>query len=182
MQVNKTLLNGVIPDRQRGEGLCLAAWVRGTGRNPTRWNVNLLISRNISGCIIPSGYCVAVLPVPGALPSATSPAQHLLPTCTSMVYCSKMRSCRKMSSLIFRSWNSSSICTWASSSCCSTDSMWLMELLWGVLLLDTAESLWQSRGEKGGALTCSQWQRSRGPSSSEWGGRESTVSLALSAQ
>lgn len=54
MQANKTLLSGVIPDRQRGEGLCLAAWVRGTGRNPTRWNMNLLISRNISGCIIPS--------------------------------------------------------------------------------------------------------------------------------
>lgn len=72
------------------------------------------------------------------------------PSGTSMVYCSKMRSCRKMSSLIFRSWNSSSICTWASSSCCRTDSMWLIELPWGVLLLDTAESLWQSGEKKGG--------------------------------
>lgn len=30
--------------------------------------------------------------------------------------------------------------------------MWLIELLWGVLLLDTAESLWQSRG--GGERPC----------------------------
>ena len=84
-----------------------------------------------------------ILQASPALPSAIS---------TSMVYCSKMRSCRKMSSLIFRSWKSSSICTWASSSCCRTDSMWLMELLWGVLLLDTAESLWQSGRKEGRGL------------------------------
>ena len=62
-------------------------------------------------------------------------------TLTSMASRSKMRSCRKSSSLILRSWKSSSICAWASSSCCSTVSMWLMELLCGVLLLEMAESL-----------------------------------------
>jgi hypothetical protein len=59
-----------------------------------------------------------------------------------------MRSCRKSSSLILRSWKSSSICDWASSSCCSTVSMWLIELLWGVLLLEMAESLWGQRRER----------------------------------
>lgn len=85
------------------------------------------------------------------LPALPFPSSLLLPR-TSMVYCSKMRSCRKISSLIFRSWNNSSICTWASSSCWRTDSIWLIELVWGVLLLDTAESLWQSTGrrERGG--------------------------------
>lgn len=60
---------------------------------------------------------------------------------TSMASLSKMRSCKKSSSLIFLSWKSSSIWAWASSSCCRTLSMWLMELLWGVLLLEIAESL-----------------------------------------
>lgn len=111
----------------------------------------MLIPKNVLCCIIPSSPLSLALgqcPWPGSSLPSTCP--HLLPTSTSMVYCSKMRSCRKMSSLILRSWNSSSICTWASSSCCSTDSMWLMELLWGVLLLDTAESLWHS-GRKEGA-------------------------------
>lgn len=63
---------------------------------------------------------------------------------TSMASLSKMRSCRNSSSLIFLSWNSSSIWPWASSSCCSTLSMWAIELLWGVLLLEIAESLWEN--------------------------------------
>lgn len=62
-------------------------------------------------------------------------------TLTSMASLSNMRSCRKRSSLTLRSWNSSSIWACASSSCCSTVSMWPMELLWGVLLLEMAESL-----------------------------------------
>ncbi len=60
---------------------------------------------------------------------------------TSMASLSKILSWRKSSSLIFLSWKSSSIWAWASSSCCRTLSMWLMELLWGVLLLEMAESL-----------------------------------------
>lgn len=60
---------------------------------------------------------------------------------TSIVYCSKMRSWRKMSSLILRSWNSSSIWPWASSNCCSTPWMCAMELQCGVLLVDMAASL-----------------------------------------
>lgn len=68
-------------------------------------------------------------------------------TLTSMASLSNMRSCRKSSSLILRSWKSSSIWAWASSSCCSTVSMWLMELLCGVLLLEMAESL--RRGRRG---------------------------------
>lgn len=65
---------------------------------------------------------------------------------TSMASLSNTRSCRKSSSLILRSWKSSSIWAWASSSCCSTVSMWLMELLWGVLLLEMAESLRKGEG------------------------------------
>lgn len=64
---------------------------------------------------------------------------------TSIVYCSNMRSWRKMSSLILRSWNSSSIWPWASSSCWSTPWMCAMELQWGVLLVDMAASLWKER-------------------------------------
>lgn len=69
-------------------------------------------------------------------------------TLTSIASLSNMRSCRNSSSLILRSWKSSSIWDWASSSCCRTVSMWLIELLWGVLLLEMAESLCKAeRGE-----------------------------------
>lgn len=75
---------------------------------------------------------------------------------TSMASLSKMRSCRKSSSLIFLSWKSSSIWACASSNCCRTLSMWLMELLWGVLLLEMAESLKQKLGKMPSKLSSSE--------------------------
>lgn len=79
-------------------------------------------------------------------------------TLTSMASLSKMRSCRKSSSLIFLSWKSSSIWAWASSSCWRTLSMWLMELLWGVLLLEMAESL-KHRDAHNAAYFKQRWER-----------------------
>lgn len=69
-------------------------------------------------------------------------------TLTSIASLSNMRSCRNSSSLILRSWKSSSIWDWASSSCCRTVSMWLIELLWGVLLLEMAESLFKAKRKR----------------------------------
>lgn len=89
---------------------------------------------------------------PGALEQPGKPLGRAVGTLTSMASRSNMRSCRKRSSLTLRSWNSSSIWACASSSCCSTVSMWPMELLWGVLLLEMAESL-RGRGRGPGSAT-----------------------------